>query len=174
MSTFEKLPRVLREPTGWVIIVLVLGFFYVQWPTHVRTVEEPIAFAQSLNNGFQVIWETEPELQSNRNPMVWGLTRKGMSFLVQTDELKDVDFETLVRSVADQDQSAVGGAVQEPLVIDGDTATYAFFDAESRIQEHKWFSADGYWIKVSVLYKPSMESRVTRAEVFMNSARIQN
>jgi hypothetical protein len=174
MPTFEKLPRVLREPTGWIIIVLVLGFFYVQWPTNVRTVEDPVPFKQTLDIGFEVIWETEPELQSDSSPLVWGLTRKGMSFLVQTDELTDVDFETLVRSVADQDQSAVGGAEQEPLVLGDNTATYAFFDAESRIQEHKWFAVEGHWIKVSVLYKPSMESRVKRAEAFMSSVQVRD
>jgi hypothetical protein len=172
MLTFEKLPRILREPTGWIIIVLVLGFFYVQWPTNVRTVEALVPFNQSLGNGFEVVWETEPTLQSENDPRVWGLTRKGMSFLVQTDELEG-DFTALVRSVADQDRSAVGGAEQEPLVFGENTASYAYFDAESRIQEHQWFVVDGYWVKVSVLYKPSMESRVKRAQLFMDSARIQ-
>ncbi|WP_196158840.1 hypothetical protein [Reinekea sp. G2M2-21] len=165
----SRLPRLLKEPTGWVMIVLVIGFFYMQWPTHVRTSEQPSYYVQTLNNGFQVEWEQEPQLQSVESPRVWGLTRKGMSFLVQTDTLTE-DFAFMVSAFAERDRSTVGGAVQEPLEIGEDYASYSFFDAENRIQSHRVFLRDGQWVKVSVLYKPSMESRVERAHVFLANA----
>ncbi len=165
----SRLPRLLKEPTGWVMIVLVIGFFYMQWPTHVRTSEQPSYFVQTLDNGFQVEWEQEPQLQSAESPRVWGLTRKGMSFLVQTDTLTE-DFASLVSSFAEHDRSVVGGAVQEPLEIGEDYASYSFFDAENRIQSHRVFLRDNQWIKVSVLYKPSMETRVERAHDFLANA----
>jgi hypothetical protein len=171
MLNTEKLPRVLKEPTGWVIIVLVIGFFYMQWPTRVRTVEEPIAYKQTLANGFSVIWESEPALQQEGELTVWGFSRKAMSFLVQTGKLTG-SFETMVTTVSEQDRKTVAGAVQEPLSFGDNQATYAYFDAESRIQEHKWFVIGEQWVKVSVLYKPSMESRVIRAQAFMNSIQI--
>ena len=141
----SRLPRLLKEPTGWVMIVLVIGFFYMQWPTHVRTSEQPSYFVQTLD------------------------TRKGMSFLVQTDTLTE-DFAPLVSSFAEHDRSVVGGAVQEPLEIGEDYASYSFFDAENRIQSHRVFLRDNQWIKVSVLYKPSMETRVERAHDFLANA----
>ncbi|EAR07840.1 hypothetical protein [Reinekea blandensis] len=163
-------PRLLKEPTGWVVIVMVLGFLYVQWPTRVRTTPEPEYIVQQPVNGFTVQWEAEPEVQSDSNPQAWGLTRKRMSFLVQSDTL-DGTFEALVREAAEQDRSTVNGAVQEPLVIGERAARYAFFDAESRVQQHRWYLLDdNRWVKVSVLYKPSMESRVERAGVFLANA----
>jgi hypothetical protein len=166
-----KLPRLLKEPTGWVILIFVAGFFYVQWPTKVRVPEEPEYYAQTLDNGFSVRWEAQPDLQSEANPQAWGMTRKGMSFLVQVDTLNQ-PFDALVMAVAEQDKNAVGGAVQEPMALTDKAATYAFFDADSRIQRHQWYQIGDQWVKVSVLYKPSMESRVKRAEAFLDSIRL--
>ena len=168
--TLDKLPRILKEPTGWIMLILVAGFFYMQWPTHVRTEPEIVYFQQNLSNGFTLRWEQEPQVQTDANPKAWGHTRKGMSFLLQVG-LLDEPFDQLIEKLQAQDQQAVGGAQQEPLQINGDEARYALFDAESRVQEHRVFQRDGQWIKVSVLYKPSMESRVKRAADFMNSAR---
>lgn len=165
----RSLPRLLKEPTGWVVIVLVLGFLWAQWPTRSRTVETPQYMTMTPLTGFTVQWEAEPELQSAADPKAWGLSRKGMSFLVQTDELTG-SFEALVRQVAEQDQATVGGAVQEPLVIGERAARYAYFDAESRVQQHRWYLIDNHWVKVSVLFKPSMESRVERAAYFLANA----
>lgn len=163
-------PRLLKEPTGWVVIVMMLGFLYVQWPTRVRTVPEPQYVMQQPVEGFTVQWEAAPELQSQANPQAWGLTRKGMSFLVQTDEL-DRPFEAMVREAAERDRQTVNGAEQEPLVIGERAARYAYFDAESRVQQHRWYLLDeNRWVKISVLYKPSMESRVERAGVFLANA----
>lgn len=166
MSVVEKLPRIFKEPTGWIVILLVAGFFYMQWPTRVRTAPQPEPFVQTLENGFSLTWETQPEaLSVEEGTQAWALTRKGMSFLLQTAPLQQ-DFEQLVKTVADRDQQTVAGAEQEPLIFGENTASYAFFDAESRIQEHRWYLLDEQWIKVSVLYKPSMESRVQRAKDF--------
>ncbi len=166
---FAKLPRILKEPTGWVLMLMVAGFIYVQWPTHVRQTEEISYVWQTLDSGFAVAWEEQPKLQSEAHPQVWGLSRKGMSFLVQTDEL-DEPFDRLVKKIAEQDRKLVGGAVQMPLVLDEASASYSFFDAESRIQEHHWFLKDNNWVKVSVLYKPSSDTRKARAKAFLDSA----
>ncbi len=166
MNLISTLPRMLKTPTGWIMTILVLGFFYMQWPTHVRETSEPDYIWQRLDSGLNIRWEGEPQLQSESTPEVWALTRKRMSFMVQTDELTK-SFEELVREIAQQDQAAVAGSEQEPLKIGEDWASYAFFDAESRIQRHRWYLIDQQWIKVSVLYKPSMESRVKRANDFL-------
>jgi len=168
MTTFERLPRILKEPTGWFLIVLVAGFFYVQWPSKAAKVVEQEFYWQTLSTGLKIRWEAEPEQQASQNPEVWGLTRKGMSFLVQTDDLSG-SFKQLVTSIAEQDQGAVAGAVQDPLVIRESFASYSFFDAESRIQRHHWYVVDRQWIKVSVLFKPSSEERVKRAEAFLKN-----
>lgn len=165
----QSLPRILKEPTGWVVIVLVAGFFYVQWPTHGRAPETPQYVTQSPVPGFTVQWEEQPTLESAENPTAWGLNRKGMSFLVQTGELTR-PFNELVAEVAQQDKAEVGGAEQEPLVIGDSAARYAWFDAESRVQQHRWYKIDDQWVKISVLYKPSMESRVERAAYFLSHA----
>lgn len=166
MTRSDKLPRILKEPTGWVIIVLVLGFFYVQWPSRSDPPEVIDYVSMTLDNGFTVRWEAEPQQQSASNPEVWGLTRKGMSFLVQTAPLT-MDFAEFVTDIAEQDQRTVGGAEQTPMEIGENFASYAYFDAESRVQEHRIYLRDGQWTKVSVLYKPSMDSRVERAADFL-------
>lgn len=169
MKFNPTLPSFLKEPTGWVITLLVLGFMYVQWPTRNPPIPETIYVWQTLDSGFNVAWEAEPLKQHNAHPEVWGLSRKGMSFLVQTDALTGT-FNDLVLQVAEQDRATVGGAVQEPMQITATTASYAFFDAESRVQAHRWYLSDNQWIKVSVLYKPSSDTRKERAEVFLTSA----
>lgn len=164
----NSLPRLLKEPTGWIVIVLVAGFLYVQWPTRVREVPEPVYVEQQLDNGFSIRWEGDPELQSEANPEVWALRQKGVSFLVQTATLNG-DFETIVTRASEEDRAMVAGAVQEPLVFGETFASYAFFDAESRVQRHRWYLLDEQWVKVSVLYKPSSDARTDRANAFLNS-----
>lgn len=171
MAKLDKLPRLLKEPTGWIVILMVAGFFYMQWPTRVRTVEQPVPFVQTLANGISITWEAEPELIAAEQGKAWAFSRKGMSFLVQTAPLTG-NFEQLVKTVAEQDKAAVAGAEQQALIIKDDSASYAFFDAESRIQEHQWHVVNGQWTKISVLYKPSMESRVKRAADFMGSVKV--
>ncbi|TCS43811.1 hypothetical protein [Reinekea marinisedimentorum] len=165
----EKFPRILKEPTGLILLVMVAGFLYVQWPSRVKPVEEPSYVWQTLDSGFRIAWEESPVLQNDSAPEVWGLTRKGMSFLVQSDQLNGA-FTELVARIAEQDRLAVGGAVQAPLQWQESYASYAFFDAESRVQEHRWYLQGDRWIKVSVLYKPSSETRQQRAEAFLHSA----
>ncbi|MEJ2046026.1 MAG: hypothetical protein P8X74_21810 [Reinekea sp.] len=166
MSLSEKMPRMLKTPTGWIMAVLVAGFFYMQWPTHVRQTPEPDYVWQTLDSNLVVRWEAEPEHLSDDTLDAWGLTRKGMSFLVQVGMLNR-PFAEFVQDMADQDQKTVNGAVQEPMEMGDDWATYAFFDAESRIQKHQFFVKNGQWIKVSVLYKPSLDSRKQRAADFL-------
>lgn len=168
MTRLSNLPSILKEPTGLIIIVLVLGFFYVQWPSRVKPTEPIDYVVMTLNSGLTVRWEDEPQQQSAQNPEVWGLTRKGMSFLVQTDTLTG-DFSQFVNGFVEQDRKAVGGAEQIPLTIAGNVAHYALFDAESRIQEHKIYLQDGVWTKISVLFKPSLDSRVQRAAAFFET-----
>jgi hypothetical protein len=174
MCSFSgKFPRILKEPTGLILLALVAGFLYVQWPSRVKPEAEPVYVWQTLNSGFRVAWEETPVLQHESSPEVWGLTRKGMSFLVQTDQLKG-SFAELVEAIAEQDRRAVGGAVQEPLILEETYASYAFFDAESRVQEHHWYLKDQQWIKISVLYKPSSEARQQRAYEFLRRAGFSN
>lgn len=168
MAMPKHWPRLIKEPTGWVLIIAVAAFFYVQWPTRAPAPEVIPYETQVLEPGLSIRWESTPIQQSTENPEVWGLTRKGMSFLVQRAPLSQ-PFEAFVTKVVEQDQKQVGGAVQTPLSFYNNQAYYALFDAESRIQEHRVFAIEGQWVKVSVLYKPSLESRVERAKAFLNS-----
>ena len=163
-ANFE-LPRLLKEPTGWILIVLTLGFFYAQWPSRSQVSVEPDYYWQQLDGGLKIRWEAEPTYQPSGATQAWGLTRKGMSFMVQTGPLNG-DFGELILIMAEQDRAAVGGAIQKPLTISDGQAEYAFFDAESRIQAHRWYRLESQWIKISVLYKPSLASRVRRAAEF--------
>lgn len=165
----EKTPRIIKEPTGLILLALIAGFLYVQWPSRVKPVEQPDYIWQTLDSGFRIAWEEAPLLQQESSPEVWGLTRKGMSFLVQTDQLQG-SFAELVETIAAQDRQAVGGAVQDPLQLQETFASYSFFDAESRIQAHRWYLQGDQWIKISVLYKPSSETRQQRAAFFLRSA----
>ncbi|WP_320823050.1 hypothetical protein [Reinekea sp.] len=165
MTPNFTLPRLLKEPTGWLLIVLTMGFFYAQWPSRTPTRVEPVYYWQQFDGGLKIRWEAEPTYQESGTTQAWGLTRKAMSFMVQTGPLSG-DFGELILVMAEQDRAAVGGAIQEPLTISEGQAQYAFFDAESRIQVHRWYRIESQWIKISVLYKPSMASRVTRATAF--------
>lgn len=166
MNTSTKLPRLLKEPTGWILIAFSIGFFYAQWPSRSAPIDAPAYYWQQLDGGLKVRWEAEPVFQDSGATQAWGLTLKGMSFMVQTGPLSG-DFNELVLAVAAQDRAAVGGAIQDPLTFSGQQAEYAFFDAESRIQSHRWYQQAATWTKVSVLYKPSMASRVARATEFL-------
>lgn len=149
MKTSTKLPRLLKEPTGWILIALSIGFFYAQWPSRSAPIDAPAYYWQQLDGGLKVRWEAEPVFQDSGATQAWGLTLKGMSFMVQTGPLSG-DFNELVLLVAAQDRAAVGGAIQDPLTFSGPQAEYAFFDAESRIQSHRWYQQEATWIKVSV------------------------
>ncbi len=168
MSLRDRLPRILKEPTGWLVIVLVAGYLYAQWPTRVKTEPVPKYYWQTLDSGFAVRWESEPTEQADGKIQVWAQRSKGVSFLVQTGELEG-DFSQFVNKMAEQDQKEVAGAVQDPMQLGENWARYAFFDAESRVQTHHWYLIDNQWMKVSVLYKPSSEKRVARAEAFLGS-----
>lgn len=166
-----RLPRILKEPTGWVMIVLMAGFLYMQWPTHNPKIDQPDYVTQQVSPNLSVTWEAEPEMTSSE-PQAWILERKGMVFMVQKAPLNK-PFEQWVEEMSEQDQTTVAGAVQEPLTIDANTASYAFYDAEGRTQEHRIFLEGNEWIKVSMLYKPSLETRVTRAAVFLEQIQWQ-
>jgi hypothetical protein len=166
-KTTKRLPRILKEPTGWVIIVLMVGFLYVQWPTHVREKPQPNYVTQQITPQLSVTWEEAPTVSNIDELEVWTLNRKGMVFMVQKSQLKQ-PFEQWVPTMAEQDRKTVGGAVQDPLELTENTASYAFFDAENRIQEHRIYLKNNEWVKVSMLYKPSMETRVARAALFLN------
>jgi hypothetical protein len=163
----NRLPRLLKEPTGWVLIVLMAGFFYFQWPTHTRSVEQPRYFTENITPALSVTWEAKPEV-SQGPPDIWVLERQRMVFMVQKAPLNQ-PFSQWVEQMAEQDRTTVGGAVQDPLEITENTARYSFFDAENRIQAHRVYLSDNQWVKISVLYKPSMESRKLRANYFLDN-----
>lgn len=165
---FTQLPRLLREPTGWIVIVLAVLFIYLQWPTRVKT--DPVIDYQSQTylGVINVDWEATPEKVQSEPTEVWALTRKKMSFLVQIGPLLK-PFAEQVAQLARQDRATVGGAEQDPLVLENDRARYALFDAEGRVQEHRVFQVEDQWVKVSVLYKPSLDSRVRRAQRFIST-----
>ena len=165
MTPNSKLPRLLKEPTGWILILLTMGFFYAQWPSRSSVTVEPVYYWQQLDGGLKIRWESEPTYQAIGATQAWGLTRKGISFMVQTGPLNG-DFSELIFVMAEQDRAAVGAAIQEPLTISEGLAEYAFFDAEARIQAHRWYRLESQWIKISVLYKPSLASRARRATEF--------
>lgn len=177
MTLLNKIPPVLRnisitkEPTAWVVLILFVGFIYAQWPKREPVIDVPVYVEQSLVPGFVIRWEGEPIQERTSDPEVWSFNLKRMTFLVQTDEL-DRDFAELVTAVAEQDRDAVGGAIQEPLQIEDAYISYSFFDAESRVQSHRWYLHEGNWIKVSILYKPSNKERVKRAAEFFAHVRI--
>lgn len=162
----DRLPRLLKEPTGWLLIVLTAGFFYMQWPTRSVKVDQPSYVTQQVSAHLSVQWEETP-LQVATTPSTWVLDRKRMVFMVQTDTLTK-PFDQFVTDMMQQDQKVGAGDIKEPLQMTSNTARYTLYDAESRTHEHRLFLDGDQWIKVSMLYKPSMETRVVRAKTFLD------
>lgn len=163
----EKWPRLLREPTGWLVLVGIALFVYLQWPTRVKQPEQIRYQSQTYAERVQVAWEDTPVLYREGNPEVWTLERRSMSFMVQISELT-TDFTSFVEALAEQDRAQVGGVEETPLEITEYQAEYAWYDAEGRIQRHVVFRVDDQWVKVSALYKPSLPERVDRAAAFFD------
>jgi hypothetical protein len=170
-KALKRLPRLLKEPTGWLLIILTAGFFYMQWPTRAPKIDQPDYVTQQVSPNLSVTWEAEPDITSTE-PAVWVLERKRMVFMVQKSPLSK-PFEQWVAEMAEQDRKTVGGAVLKPIVMTPTRASYAFYDAEGRTQEHRMYVDGDDWIKVSMLYKPSLDTRVTRAAVFLEGIQWQ-
>lgn len=161
-----SLPRLLKSPTGWAAVLMLLGFLYVQWPTREGRVEEVAYVDQNLEIGVGIRWEDAPAQQQEASPVVWALTRRGMHFLVQYDALQE-PFETFVEPFVEQDRAAVNGVVEMPLTYNSNYAEYHINDVENRLQVHRFYQLNGQWLKVSVMYKPSSPARVDRANIFL-------
>ncbi|MFQ3229950.1 hypothetical protein [Reinekea sp.] len=165
-KALKRLPRLLKEPTGWLLIILTAGFFYMQWPTRAPKIDQPDYVTQQVSTNLSVTWEAQPE-NTSIEPEVWVLERKRMIFMVQKSPLNK-PFGQWVEEMAEQDRKTVAGAVLKPIEKSPTRASYAFYDAEGRTQEHRIYLDGSDWIKVSMLYKPSLETRVTRAAVFLD------
>ena len=61
MSDATSRFAVLKKPTFWVVVVLLIGFIYLQWPTHVRMPYAPDYRTVTLADGVQMQWEGEPQ-----------------------------------------------------------------------------------------------------------------
>ena len=158
----------LKTPTGWLTLALLAGFIYLQWPTRVPTTETPSYHIQQLPNKLNILWEEPPQDVSTDKLRAWGLKRDGISFLLQIGTLTE-PFLKWVEMQSQQDQQAVNGAIEQPLKYGEDWASIAFFDVESRVQQHLWLKQNEIWIKASVLYKPSRSQHTERAQKFLNS-----
>lgn len=161
----------IRRPTAWVLVVLLLGFVYLQWPTRVRPVETIDYVTVEHEHGVRVDWEDDPSARTDGAGIAWTLQRKGLDFLVQQGAL-DRPLPELARRMLDTDRDQVGGAVYEPVRVDNGQAAYALFDAENRIQRHRLYRVDGHWLKASVLYKMNSEQREERAHYFLDSVEL--
>ncbi|MBU2864457.1 hypothetical protein KO489_11435 [Reinekea forsetii] len=170
-QVLDRLPRLLKEPTGWVLIVLTAGFFYMQWPTRGVTIEEPTYVTQQISPNLSLQWEDEPDQVANQ-PTTWVLDRKRMLFMVQTDTLAK-PFDEFVRDLMVQDQQVGASDIKVPLATTEQSASYTLYDAENRTQEHRIFVDGDQWVKISMMYKPSMETRVDRAKIFLDRIRWQ-
>lgn len=159
----------LRSRTAWLTALLFAFFIYAQWPTRTPPQVLPQYHYQNLGDGMVLRWEAEPSQQSVAGPVAWALHHRGMSFLVQADRLVE-DFAATVMAAAEQDRATVAGAEQEPLAINGDFASYAYFDAAARIQRHQWYRLDDRWLKLSVLYRASSETHAERTQAFFTAA----
>lgn len=157
----------IRRPTFWVVVVLLIGFTYLQWPTRLKPVDQPDYVTTTINDAIAVEWEAAPSAQPDADDNAWFLRRRGMDFLVQTGDLTQ-PLPELAASMLETDREQVAGSLYEPLQSSASTARYALFDAENRIQRHRLYAVDSAWVKVSVLYKDRDEEREARAQRFMN------
>ncbi|PTY37740.1 hypothetical protein BGP77_14755 [Saccharospirillum sp. MSK14-1] len=159
---------VVKNPTFWVVVVLLIGFVYLQWPTHLRTPYAPDYRTVTLADGVQMQWEGEPQVVEGEAGTAWTFKNKGLDFLVQQGDL-NASLTQLAQRQRDIDRAQVGGIEYAPLEVRGSLAQYALIDAENRIQRHRLYQRGERWLKVSVLYKANNEEREARAQVFLNS-----
>ncbi|WP_028670781.1 hypothetical protein [Saccharospirillum impatiens] len=159
----------IRRPTFWVVLVLLIGFVYLQWPSRLKPIDQPDYVSTTVNDAITIEWEASPSAQSDpgTDTEAWFLRRRGMDFLVQTGDLTQPLPELAERMLA-TDREQVAGDVYEPLQSSGLTARYALYDAENRIQRHRLYATDAGWVKISVLYKGQNEEREARAQRFIN------
>ncbi|HET8903587.1 MAG TPA: hypothetical protein VFN16_06295 [Saccharospirillum sp.] len=157
----------IRRPTFWIVIVLLVGFVYLQWPTRLQPVDQPDYVATTVNDAITIEWEAAPSVQPGSDGSAWFLRRRGMDFLVQSGDLTDPLPEVAERML-ETDREQVAGDVYEPLQSSESTARYALYDAENRIQRHRLYAVGSDWVKISVLYKGQNEEREARAQRFMN------
>ncbi|MFG1495599.1 hypothetical protein ABMA57_03120 [Saccharospirillum sp. HFRX-1] len=166
----DSSPRfaVLKNPTFWVVVVLLIGFVYLQWPTHVRMPYAPDYRTVTLADGVQMQWEAEPQVIEGEAGTAWTLKNKGLEFLVQQG-LLDVPLAQLAERQKAIDSAQVASMEYAPLEVTGSLARYALIDVENRIQRHRLYQRGERWLKVSVLYKADNEDREARAQLFLNS-----
>ncbi|MEX1214067.1 hypothetical protein [Saccharospirillum sp.] len=157
----------IRRPTFWVVVVLLIGFAYLQWPTRLKPVDQPDYVTTTVKDSVTVEWEAAPSAQPGAESDAWFLRRRGMDFLVQSGDLTE-PLSELAEQMLETDRQQVAGDVYEPLQSSESAARYALYDAENRIQRHRLYAVDSSWIKISVLYKGQNEEREARAQRFMN------
>lgn len=158
----------VRRPTFWVMFVLLLGFMYLQWPTRVRT-EPPIDYLfLETPPGVVLAWEAQPDYLAEGGTEVWALSRARMEFLVQRSTLNQ-PLNQLAEQALETDRQRVGGLVRDPLVWRDGHYHYSLEDMESRIQQHRLFERDGYWVKVSAMYRAENDGHASRVTVFFES-----
>lgn len=157
----------IRRPTFWVVVVLLIGFAYLQWPTRLKPIDQPDYVTTTLNDAIIVEWEAAPSAQPGADNDAWFLRRRGMDFLVQAGDLTQ-PLPELAERMLETDREQVAGSVYEPLQSSESTARYALYDAENRIQRHRLYAVDAGWVKISVLYKGQNEEREARAQRFLN------
>lgn len=159
---------VVKKPTSWVVMVMLVGFVYLQWPTHLRQPYAPDYRTVMLADGVQMQWEAEPRLIDGEAGIAWTLKNKGLEFLVQQGRLEG-SLTQLAQQQLAIDRTQVASMEYAPLEVSGSSARYALIDVENRIQRHRLYQRGARWLKVSVLYKADNEDRETRAQVFLNS-----
>ncbi|WP_108124287.1 hypothetical protein [Saccharospirillum mangrovi] len=159
---------VLKNPTFWIVLVMLIGFIYLQWPTHVRQPDRPDYRTVTLADGVQMQWEGDPQILEGEAGTAWHFERKGLEFLVQEGELNE-PLAALAARQREADRAQVGAMEYAPLEVAGGMARYALIDAENRIQRHRLYQRGERWFKVSVLYKANNDERENRAQVFLNS-----
>lgn len=157
----------IRRPTFWIVIILLTGFVYLQWPTRLKPVDQPDYVTTTIDEAIAVEWEAAPSAQPDADNDAWFLRRRGMDFLVQTGDLTQ-PLPELAARMLETDREQVAGSVYEPMQSTESTARYALYDAENRIQRHRLYAVDSGWVKISVLYKGQNEEREARAQRFMN------
>lgn len=158
----------LRRPTFWVVLVMLLTFMYLQWPTRDRT-PPPIDYLfVEAPPGLILAWEAEPEYLTEGGTEVWALSRARMEFLVQRGALNQ-PLSQLAEQALENDRQRVNGSIREPLSRHEGQYRYSLEDRENRLQHHRLFELDGHWVKVSALYRSQNDQHASRAAVFFDS-----
>lgn len=161
-----------RRPTFWVVLVLLLGFIYLQWPTRVRTPPPIDYISLETPPGVVLTWEAQPEYLAEGGTEVWSLSRARMEFLVQHSALNQ-PLDQLAEQALENDRRRVAGLVREPLTWQEGHYRYSLEDVENRIQHHRLFELDGHWVKVSALYRAENDGHTSRAAVFFDSLSVK-